>query len=61
VLLGDRGRLLSLGPFSRKIRQSLGLHRSLGDVSYVEPHELESPFGDPPHGKTISNNFPEPI
>jgi hypothetical protein len=61
VLLGDRGGVLSLSLFSHKVCQSLGLDRHLGDVGYVKPHELESPFGDPPHHETVLDNFPEPI
>jgi hypothetical protein len=58
VLLGDRGRrLLSLSPFSHEIHQSLGLDHCLGDVGYVEPQELKSPLGDPPHHKTVTDNF----
>jgi hypothetical protein len=60
VLLGDRvgGGLLCLGPFDHEIHQSLGLDFHLWGIGYVE---LESPLGDPPHGETVSNNFPEPI
>jgi hypothetical protein len=52
-------RLLSLGPFSKKIRQSLGLDRRLWHVGYVEPHELECPLGEPSHGETVPDNFSE--
>jgi hypothetical protein len=60
VLLGDRGGLLSLSPFRHKIRQGLGLNRYLGDICYVEPHELECPLGNPPRCKTVLDNFPSP-
>jgi hypothetical protein len=62
VLLGDRGEwLLRLDPFTHEIRQSLGLDRHLWDIGYVKPHELESPLGNPSHGKAVSNIFSEPI
>jgi hypothetical protein len=62
VLLGNGGwGLLSLGPFSQEICQSLGLDHHLWDVGYVKPHELESSLGNPPRSETISDNFPEPI
>jgi hypothetical protein len=44
---GGRG-LLNRGPFSHEIPQGLGLDRRLGDVGYVEPHELKCPLGNPP-------------
>jgi hypothetical protein len=62
VLLSNQGeRLLYLGPFCHKVRQSLELDRRLRDVCYVKPHEFESPLGNPFHGEAISDNFPEPM
>jgi hypothetical protein len=53
VLLSDQGqRLLSLDPLNHEIRQSLRLDCRLGDVGYVQAHELEGPLGDPPHGES---------
>jgi hypothetical protein len=56
-----QGGLLCLGTFGHEICQSLGLDCCLWGVGYVEPHELKSPLGDPPHGEMISDNFPKPI
>jgi hypothetical protein len=55
------GRLLCFGPFSHEVHQGLGLARRLWDVGYVEPHELESPLGDPPYGEMVSDYFFKPI
>jgi hypothetical protein len=57
----EQGGGVSLGPFSHEIRYSLGLDCRLGDIGYIELHELEGPLGGPPRGETVSNNFPEPI
>jgi hypothetical protein len=56
----EGGQLLSLSPLGHKICQYLGLDHRLGDVGYVEHHELEHPFGNPPHGETVFDNFPKP-
>jgi hypothetical protein len=53
--------VLLLGPFGHEIHQILRLDRRLWDIGYVEPHELESPLGNPPHGEMVSDNFPKPI
>jgi hypothetical protein len=53
-------RLLSLSPLGHKICQSLGLDICLGDVGYVQLHELEGPLGDPPHGETFPDDFSKP-
>jgi hypothetical protein len=53
-------QMLSLGPFVYKIRQGLGLDHHFIHLGYVEPHELECPFGDPSHGDTVPDNFSEP-
>jgi hypothetical protein len=50
--------MLCLGPFAHLIRQSLGLDRHLWGISYVNPHKIESPLGDPPCGEMVSDNFP---
>jgi hypothetical protein len=51
---------MRLSPFDHKILQSLGLDCHLWGIGYVEPHELKSPLGDPPHGEIVSDNFPKP-
>jgi hypothetical protein len=33
----------------------------LGDIHYVNPHELKSPLGDPSCGEAVLDNFPEPM
>jgi hypothetical protein len=61
-LLGNRGgRLLYLGPFHHKVRQSLGLDHCLWDIGYFKTHELKSLLGNPSHSEAVSNNFFEPI
>jgi hypothetical protein len=60
MLLGVQGRrLLGLGLFGQKICQGLGLDRCLGQIRYVDPHNLKRPLGDPSHGKLIPNDFSE--
>jgi hypothetical protein len=54
------GGLLSLGPFSHKICQGLGLDRRLGHASYIDPHELECLLGDPSRGNMVLHNFSKP-